>query len=281
MNTGGTTDQGGFTVTLVRADHSAAWSRWASTVPLGQRQRHHRQGAGRADDLSHGRHRHLRRHGADRRDPSARTSAMVPIGDRFTMGGEVAALAVQALLPARRPPFPATTASFPIIDPTADRFVAALDGDGHQVVRAAARRLGRVEHLRPAAVGGCSGAAGCYSRAPSTRSAGLAIHVGRSEQPSGASRISRASPSPDEDVPHLQGELNAILGFVEQLNEVDVDGVEPMTSVTPMAMKKRDGRRHRRRHRRRRSLANAPATRGRLLPRAEGGRVASAADARP
>jgi aspartyl-tRNA(Asn)/glutamyl-tRNA(Gln) amidotransferase subunit C len=44
---------------------------------------------------------------------------------------------------------------------------------------------------------------------------------------------------PDEDVPHLQGELNAILAFVEQLNEVDVDGVEPMTSVTPMVMKKR------------------------------------------
>ena len=44
---------------------------------------------------------------------------------------------------------------------------------------------------------------------------------------------------PDADVPHLQGELNAILQFVEQLNEVNVDGVEPMTSVTPMAMKKR------------------------------------------
>jgi aspartyl-tRNA(Asn)/glutamyl-tRNA(Gln) amidotransferase subunit C len=43
----------------------------------------------------------------------------------------------------------------------------------------------------------------------------------------------------DEDVPHLQGELNAILAFVEQLNEVDVGGVEPMTSVTPMLMKKR------------------------------------------
>ena len=43
----------------------------------------------------------------------------------------------------------------------------------------------------------------------------------------------------DEDVPHLQGELNAILSFVEQLNEVDVEGVEPMTSVTPMRMKKR------------------------------------------
>ncbi len=43
----------------------------------------------------------------------------------------------------------------------------------------------------------------------------------------------------EDDVPHLQGELNAILAFVEQLNEVDVTHVEPMTSVTPMAMKKR------------------------------------------
>ena len=43
----------------------------------------------------------------------------------------------------------------------------------------------------------------------------------------------------DADVPKLQGELNAILGFVELLNEVDVTGVEPMTSVTPMVMKKR------------------------------------------
>src|ERR1051326_7122940 len=43
----------------------------------------------------------------------------------------------------------------------------------------------------------------------------------------------------DEEVEHLRGELNAILDFVEQLREVNVDGVEPMTSVTPMALKKR------------------------------------------
>ena len=43
----------------------------------------------------------------------------------------------------------------------------------------------------------------------------------------------------DAEVPHLQGELNAMLAFVEQLSEVNVDGVEPMTSVTPMDMKKR------------------------------------------
>jgi aspartyl-tRNA(Asn)/glutamyl-tRNA(Gln) amidotransferase subunit C len=43
----------------------------------------------------------------------------------------------------------------------------------------------------------------------------------------------------DSEVPHLQGELNAMLAFVEQLSEVNVEGVEPMTSVTPMEMKKR------------------------------------------
>ena len=43
----------------------------------------------------------------------------------------------------------------------------------------------------------------------------------------------------DAEVEHLQGELNAILAFVEQLNQVDVVGVEPITSVTPMVMKKR------------------------------------------
>ena len=43
----------------------------------------------------------------------------------------------------------------------------------------------------------------------------------------------------EAEVPHLQAELNAILAFVEQLSEVNIDGVEPMTSVTPMQMKKR------------------------------------------
>jgi len=46
----------------------------------------------------------------------------------------------------------------------------------------------------------------------------------------------------DEEVDHLKGELNAILAFVEQLSEVNVEGVEPMTSVIPMSMKKRSDR---------------------------------------
>ena len=43
----------------------------------------------------------------------------------------------------------------------------------------------------------------------------------------------------EKDVPKLAGELNALLAFVEQLNEVNVDGVEPLTSVVAMDMKKR------------------------------------------
>ena len=43
----------------------------------------------------------------------------------------------------------------------------------------------------------------------------------------------------EEEVEHLKGELNAMLAFVEQLSEVNVEGVEPMTSVMPTVMKKR------------------------------------------
>jgi aspartyl-tRNA(Asn)/glutamyl-tRNA(Gln) amidotransferase subunit C len=44
----------------------------------------------------------------------------------------------------------------------------------------------------------------------------------------------------DAEVANLQSELNAMLAFVEQLSEVDVSGVEPMTSVTPITLKHRE-----------------------------------------
>ena len=40
-------------------------------------------------------------------------------------------------------------------------------------------------------------------------------------------------------LPELAAQLSGILGFMEQLNEVDVTGVEPMVSVTPMRLKRR------------------------------------------
>lgn len=62
----------------------------------------------------------------------------------------------------------------------------------------------------------------------------------------------------DGDVPQLAGELNAILGFIEQLNEVDVSNVDPLTSVVSTKMKMRrdevtDG------HYPQKIVANAPA----------------------
>jgi aspartyl-tRNA(Asn)/glutamyl-tRNA(Gln) amidotransferase subunit C len=51
-------------------------------------------------------------------------------------------------------------------------------------------------------------------------------------------RLARIALSEDE-VPALQKELNGILAFVEQLNEINVDGVEPMTSVIPMPLRMR------------------------------------------
>jgi aspartyl-tRNA(Asn)/glutamyl-tRNA(Gln) amidotransferase subunit C len=44
---------------------------------------------------------------------------------------------------------------------------------------------------------------------------------------------------PEENLPKLADQLSGILSFMEQLNEVDVSGVEPMTSVTPMRLKRR------------------------------------------
>lgn len=60
-----------------------------------------------------------------------------------------------------------------------------------------------------------------------------------------------------EALPVLAQEFNTILGFIAQLNEVDVDGIEPMTSVTPMRLKRRadvvtDG------HQQAKVLSNAP-----------------------
>jgi aspartyl-tRNA(Asn)/glutamyl-tRNA(Gln) amidotransferase subunit C len=53
--------------------------------------------------------------------------------------------------------------------------------------------------------------------------------------------LARIAVTPEE-AERMTGELNAILGFVEQLNEVDVSGVEPMSSVIPTEMKKRPDR---------------------------------------
>jgi L-ascorbate metabolism protein UlaG (beta-lactamase superfamily) len=59
---------------------------------------------------------------------------IVPIGDRFTMGPEVAALAIERYFKNAKAVIPCHYGSFPMILPNADRFVAAMDGKGIQVV---------------------------------------------------------------------------------------------------------------------------------------------------
>ncbi|NRG19157.1 Asp-tRNA(Asn)/Glu-tRNA(Gln) amidotransferase subunit GatC [Rhizobiales bacterium] len=51
-------------------------------------------------------------------------------------------------------------------------------------------------------------------------------------------RLARIKVS-DQEAERMTGELNGILQFVEQLGEVDISGVEPMTSVVEQTMKKR------------------------------------------
>ncbi|MEM8788203.1 MAG: Asp-tRNA(Asn)/Glu-tRNA(Gln) amidotransferase subunit GatC [Pseudomonadota bacterium] len=43
----------------------------------------------------------------------------------------------------------------------------------------------------------------------------------------------------DRALAPLAADLSRILDFMDQLNEVDIDGVPPMTSVTPMELKRR------------------------------------------
>lgn len=44
----------------------------------------------------------------------------------------------------------------------------------------------------------------------------------------------------DVEAEHLRGDLNTILGWIEQLNEVDVTSVEPLTGAAQMALKMRE-----------------------------------------
>ena len=44
----------------------------------------------------------------------------------------------------------------------------------------------------------------------------------------------------DAEVPRIQAELNGIIGWIEQLNEVDIEGVEPLTGAAQMALKMRE-----------------------------------------
>jgi L-ascorbate metabolism protein UlaG (beta-lactamase superfamily) len=132
MNTGGTTDQGGFTATLVRADHSSGLVEMDVNFPLGSANGIIVKAPGEPTIYHMGDTDIFGDMGliAEIQEPDV---AIVPIGDRFTMGPDVAALAVQRFFKLRAV-IPCHYGSFPIIEPNADKFVAAMDGKGTQVV---------------------------------------------------------------------------------------------------------------------------------------------------
>ncbi|MGV6871205.1 metal-dependent hydrolase [Pseudochelatococcus sp. B33] len=132
MNTGGTIDAGGFSVTLVRADHSAATIEDGVSQALGSANGiivkangeptvYHLGDTDIFSDLALI---------AEIHKPDI---AFIPIGDRFTMGADTAALAVRRFLKTERV-IPIHYATFPLLAPNADKFVAALDGDPTQVI---------------------------------------------------------------------------------------------------------------------------------------------------
>jgi L-ascorbate metabolism protein UlaG (beta-lactamase superfamily) len=133
MNTGGTTDQGGFTVTLVRADHSAGMFDAGVTVPLGNPNGAIVKAPGEPTIYHMGDTDIFGDMGliAELHEPDV---VIMPIGDRFTMGPRTAALAAKRFFARAKAVIPCHYASFPPLEPNADAFVAAMEGSGIQVV---------------------------------------------------------------------------------------------------------------------------------------------------
>jgi len=131
-NTGGTVDCGGFTTTFVQALHSSSFSGdgGANTYlgnPLGlvlhfpeDRTLYHMGDTDIFSDMALIHELH---------EPEI---GLVPIGDRFTMGGAVAALACQRFFKFKTV-VPCHYASFGIIDQSADKFVAGMEGSGVRI----------------------------------------------------------------------------------------------------------------------------------------------------
>jgi L-ascorbate metabolism protein UlaG (beta-lactamase superfamily) len=132
MNTGGTTDQGGFTVTLVRADHSSGEIVDGNPIYLGNPCGVIIKAAGEPTVYHMGDTDIFSDMGliAELHKPDV---AMVPIGDRFTMGAVTAALAVKRFFKLKAA-IPCHYASFPPLAPNADGFVAAMQGHATKVI---------------------------------------------------------------------------------------------------------------------------------------------------
>lgn len=132
MNTGGTTDQGGFTVTMVRADHSSASFENGMSQALGnpcgiivkaggEPTVYHMGDTDIFSDMALI---------AEIHEPQI---AMVPMGDRFTMSPKTAAMAVKRFFKLKSV-IPCHYGSFPIVEPNADKFFAEMQGHATKVI---------------------------------------------------------------------------------------------------------------------------------------------------
>jgi L-ascorbate metabolism protein UlaG (beta-lactamase superfamily) len=132
MNTGGTSEQGAFTVTLVRADHSSGDIKDGMPIYLGnpcgvivkaanEPTVYHMGDTDIFSDMALISEIH---------EPQI---AFVPIGDRFTMNPKTAAMAVRRFFKLDAV-VPCHYGSFPIIEPNADKFVAAMTGSSTRVI---------------------------------------------------------------------------------------------------------------------------------------------------
>jgi L-ascorbate metabolism protein UlaG (beta-lactamase superfamily) len=132
MNTGGTTELDGFSVSMVRADHSSGSNEGDASVYLGNPHGLIVTAPGEPTIWHLG--------DTDIFSDMALISeihqpkvAMVPIGDRFTMGAKTAAMAVKRFLNVEVA-IPCHFGTFPIIDPNADKFVAEIKGHATKVI---------------------------------------------------------------------------------------------------------------------------------------------------
>jgi L-ascorbate metabolism protein UlaG (beta-lactamase superfamily) len=132
MNTGGTTDLDGFTVSLVRADHSSGDMMGGTPIYLGNPcgaiiKAHGEPTVYHMGDTDVFSDMALI---AEIHEPNV---AMVPIGDRFTMSPFTAALAVKRFFKLDSV-IPCHYGSFPIIEANADKFLAEMKGHATRVL---------------------------------------------------------------------------------------------------------------------------------------------------
>jgi len=133
MNTGGTTEQGGFTVTLVRADHSASAMKDGVSHSLGNPNGIIVRAAGEPT-VYHMGDTDIFSDMALINELYAPDVAMVPMGDRFTMGPKTAALAVKRFFKLKSV-FPCHYGSFlPMVEADASNFIAEMKGHATQVI---------------------------------------------------------------------------------------------------------------------------------------------------